>query len=271
MPALKGEHSMSRYLLLLPLVLSLSVNPAPAVDGFPPDVSRALEDRLARGPGLAVFDADWTIWAIDIGEEMHAFLAREERLPAAEPGKDPVIEYRALEKKDPLAAYTRCVLEMAGMKDSDAARWARAIFEAKVAPRVYPAQKNLIRRLQRERWDVWIVSASNRWAVHAGAKALGVAPDHVVSVEPKVEDGVIQNELLHPLPWGPGKVAAIRRVIGRQPDLVFGDSRGDRDMLTYSKGLAVLITYPGRASQLPLQELARRKGWLTPVLEQPGE
>src|SRR5207253_1938648 len=103
-------------------------------------------------------------------------------------------------------------------------------------------------------WDVWIVSASNRYVVEAGARLVGVDPSHVVAGEPVVEHGVLGDKLVAPLPWGPGKVSGIVRQIGRKPDLVSGDSRGDLWMMRYSKGAVLLNEHPEKDSQQPLRD-----------------
>lgn len=100
----------------------------------------------------------------------------------------------------------------------------------------------LVAALQRHGFDVWIVSASNQWTVEVGAQRLGIAPHHVIGVQLAQDaDGRLLPEVLEPLPWGPGKVDAVRTFIGRPPALVVGDGAGDREMLRLATTLAVVI------------------------------
>ncbi|MBI2945558.1 MAG: haloacid dehalogenase-like hydrolase [Candidatus Wallbacteria bacterium] len=243
--------------------LWLTTVPATALEGFSPAVSRRLDALLAGPPGTAVFDADHTLWVDDVGEGFFEWLVRTGRLPRVGGTENPFEEYVRIEKSDKLRAYGMAVTRMAGLAESDVTRWAASYFRVVFARRVYAAQRNLIRALQGKGWDVWIVSASNRWIVQAGAPYLGVAPSRVVGIDLVVRDGVLTSELAYPVTWGLGKVAAIERFIGARPDFASGDSRGDLEMMEQARRLALLVVYPKKSSQAGMRATARRRGWLT--------
>ncbi len=254
---------MQTHFLALAAALSLAAGPARAVDGFAPAVSKKLEAILAQGPGLAVFDADNTLWVDDIGEGFFTWLVQTRRLKAVDYSSDPIAEYFRVEETDKPRAYGMAVTQMAGLRESDVRRWAATYFRVAFAKRVYAAQRNLIAALHGAGWEVWIVSASNRWIVQAAAPSVGVDPSHVIGIDLVVEDGILTDRLAYPVTWGQGKVAAIEQLIGRLPDLVAGDSRGDLEMLQSARRGALLVLYPSKSSQSELRTVARRRGWMT--------
>ena len=143
------------------------------------------------------------------------------------------------------------------------------------APTFYPEMVELIAELVRQRFDVWIVSASNVWTVrwmvlhelnprlHAHGARRGLRADHVVGVSTLLTDrrgGLYKDALLvkadaryaaleekslqyfrltsrlqFPVPTYSGKIACICDVIGRRPYLCAGDSPGDHPMLAFSE------------------------------------
>lgn len=238
---------------------------APALadlEGFSPDVASKLEKLIDSKRGVAVFDADKTLWYPDVGEAFFDWLVRERKLPALEGIDDPSRRYHEMLEKDRVTAYAWLVKMMSGVPEDQVRRWARAFFRVSFARRVYRPQRALIRRLREAGWDIWIVSASNLWIVQAGAPYLGVEPEHAIGIKVRVENGVLTQDLDYAVPSGPGKVQAIEAFIGKRPDLVSGDSIIDRDMLEYSQGLALLILYPSNPQQEEIRRIARERGWL---------
>lgn len=142
-------------------------------------------------------------------------------------------------------------------------------------PWFYPAMVELIAVLQRHRFAVWIVSASNVWSVrwmvlhvlNPRLRRLGVArdvpPEQVIGVAPllrdrrgcefkdrvlvrtdaayaRLEPRVLAGRRLttrldQPVPVYAGKVACLWDALGRAPYLAAGDSPGDLPMLTFAK------------------------------------
>jgi len=122
----------------------------------------------------------------------------------------------------------------------------------------YPAElRDLVAALQRHGFDVWVVSASNQWSVEVGAQPLGIAPHHAIGVRLAADpDGRLTREVIPPLPYGPGKVEAVRVFVGRAPTLVVGNGESDRELLATATALAVVIA-PGEE----LRATAEEEGW----------
>jgi phosphoserine phosphatase len=230
--------------------------------GFTLQASEPLACRIAAGPGLAVFDADHTLWNTDVGEGFYHWLVTGRRLKSVDCDADLFAHYRREESRDKLAAYALLVEQMEGLLESDVMEWARAYVGHHVPGAVYPAQRALLRLLEHQGWETWIVSASNRWSVSAGARYLGMAPERVIGVDLVARGGALTSRLAYPLTYGPGKVEAILSRIGRRPDLVVGDSVGDREMMELSQALALLVEYPEDSHQEPIRAVARDRSWL---------
>lgn len=258
---------MRMSVFLAVLALTSMASRASAIEGFEPEISRKLEARILQEPGVAVFDADKTLWRDDLGEGFLQWLGNGRKLKDMLPGEDVMKEYARRCDQDTTAGYAWAVTRMAGLREADVRRWAEAYFRVAFAKRVFAPQRALIRFLQQHGWEVWIVSASNRWVVQAGARALGIPVARAVGVDLEVDDGVLTGKLAYPMTHRAGKVLAIDRFIKRRPALVSGDSDGDREMMLYSRGLALLISDPSSKSQAGMRELARERGWLVQNLK----
>ena len=118
----------------------------------------------------------------------------------------------------------------------------------------YQPMIEVIRYLQDNDFDVWIVSASEREVARALVERFGIPYDHVVATDvayvssgqgDEVADDYNMSsdeEILLAAPLDEveckktGKPLAIAREIGKQPILAFGNSSGDFAMLNYAEG-----------------------------------
>jgi phosphoserine phosphatase len=106
-----------------------------------------------------------------------------------------------------------------------------------------------------------VVSASALPIVVAAATFAGLAGERCCGIEVIVRDGRYTKEVVQPITYAAGKIAALRKA-GRIA-VACGDSlTGDLAMLEAAE-IAVVVA-PGSGS--PLAEVARRRGW--PVLDQ---
>ena len=214
----------------------------------------------------------------DVTEYYEAFLA-----PSNHGAKDPA----------PFAnGYVWAVEIMQGLKLAEVVRATREVMElsqpgrecfveptpgksAYPIPFFYPEIVELIAVLIRQRFDVWVVSASNVWSVRCAVlhglnpllKAQGVRaglpldrvigvstlltdrrgglykdtvlmrdnPDYLALKEPALKPFRLTRLLQYPVPTYSGKVGAIWDYLGRRPYLCAGDSPGDHAMLSFSE------------------------------------
>ncbi|HWF93221.1 MAG TPA: hypothetical protein VN684_13110, partial [Terriglobales bacterium] len=92
------------------------------------------------------------------------------------------------------------------------------------------------------------------WVIEAAMKHFEIPPDHVLAAKVVVESGIVTDRLVR-VPSGEGKPKAIREVIQRAPDAVFGNSRWDAAMMAIAKHAFAVNPNPD------LEEMARKNGW----------
>lgn len=167
-------------------------------------------------------------------------------------------------------------------------------------PTFYPELVELIAALVCEKFDIWIVSASNVWTVRwmvlhelnprlreHGVRQ-GLRADHVVGVSTLLTDrrgGLHKDALLvkedaryaaldekalrrfrltsrvqFPVPTYSGKIACICDVIGNRPYLCAGDSPGDHPMLAFSENRLWIARLEKPAFQMLTAKLIARTG-----------
>ncbi|MEW6430685.1 MAG: HAD family hydrolase [Myxococcota bacterium] len=228
---------------------------------LPAPVQQAIDALVAEGGRgrPVVFDADGTLWRGDVGEDLLRLLGQRRLLGAASDGV--FARYEQLLKRDPSAAYAFAVEVLAGFAEAELQRVCDDFFAERYAGRVFRFVRPLLARLTHAGLTPWICSASPRWAVLPGARALGIEPAHVIGVTCAVEDGVLTGRVDQPVTCGPGKVTWLERH-GVQPVLAFGNGDLDVDMLAAAARAVVVAPLDGPDNALVAE--AKRRGW--PVL-----
>ncbi len=227
---------------------------APFEPGFRDAVQAVLD---APGPApLACFDADGTLWSKDIGEAFFRWLIAGGLLPHHDCTRDVYAEYEAHVVQSRAEGYSWAVAAMAGLPVEDVVRWSRQLAHA--WPNYRPEMAALVRGLADAGFEVWIVSATNRWTVTEGGRLMGFDPAQVIGMSVAVEDDCLTDKPVRPLVANEGKVEVIANVIGRRPDLAFGDSKGDLEMLIDARQALVVGQHNEPTSLWPI---ARERGW----------
>lgn len=219
------------------------------------DETRFVRDLLARAPRLVTCDFDGTLWPHDAGSGFTAWDIERGGVAPAIAGHVQAQYARYLAGE--VDEDSMCALQVSmhrGRRDSELHARADAYVAETVVPQWFPAMRALIDGLRAQRCEIWLVSSSSQWVIAAGARALGLDQGRVLAAAAEIEDGLV-TERLSRLPSGAGKAEAIRSVIGRQPDMAFGNSRWDVEMLQLARH-AVAIN-PSRE----LEDAARRSGW----------
>jgi HAD superfamily phosphoserine phosphatase-like hydrolase len=214
-----------------------------------------VDSVLRLRPRLATFDCDGTLWAGDAGEgffdwELQQRLVSDEVARWARPR---YADYKA-GKVDEDTMCGEMVTMHRGLTEIDVQRAANQYFDENFAGQIFPEMRDLVRRLRESGCDVWAVSSTNEWVIRAGMKHCGIAGDRVLAAAVAIEDGRITDRLVH-VPSGEGKSRAICDVIRRAPDVAFGNSRWDAEMLK-------LAQHPFAVNpNAELQKIAQANRW----------
>ncbi len=226
-------------------------------------IGQAAEAGL-RGGGraVAVFDADGTLWAGDVGEHQLR-RAEEDGLLVAPPGSASVFDaYQERCSRDTTAGYAWAAEAFAGLSEATVRACAARTWAAHRALALEPAWA-IVTALASLGVEVWIVSASNRWVIEEAARDRGLPPERVIAMTVPSTGGVVGSRAEHPSPNGAGKVECIEARVGVRPILAFGNSVHDAAMLrAATRGVLVYATTE-REPDPPgeVVELARAHGW----------
>ncbi len=210
--------------------------------------------REAPG-GLAVFDADGTLWREDAGE---AFLRHLVSLGwvRLEDGSDPYAAYERAVDRDRASGYAYAAQLQAGLAVDRVRAEAERFAHSWVPPRRIGASGALRELCETAGLSTMVVSASALPIVLAAAPLAGFPRDRCRGIEVVIRDGKFTAEVLQPIPYAAGKVAAARQR-GRIA-LACGDSyQGDLALLE-AADVAVAVA---PASGSPLSIEARPRSW----------
>lgn len=215
----------------------ISKNQTP-VNEFGPELWSNIESvlrnaaRTTQGPLIAAFDADGTLWDADAGETFFDWQIHNCGLPALR-GIDAWARYRELKTPDPRVGYVWLAQISAGFPLSQVREWAARCFQSLPPWPVFESQRRLIALLRELNFEIFVVTASVKWAVEPVAALLGIDRDHVIGIETEVHDGVVTDIVKPPITWRDGKaVGLLARTGGARPILCAGNTYGDIALLS---------------------------------------
>jgi phosphoserine phosphatase len=203
--------------------------------GLPVQAAQFVESILAFRPAVAVFDCDGTLWSGDAGADFF-YWEIEHGLVRPEVGERARARYE--EYKAGKVSEEQMCGEMVTMNEGLSHEFLRMqaaeFYDEVVGPREFPEMRELILRLRSHGCEIWAVSSTNTWVVEVGAGCFGIAPDRVIAACVRVEDGRATDRLVR-VPTDELKAVAIRELIGKPMDVVFGNSVHDVAMLEIAK------------------------------------
>ena len=229
----------------------------------------AKKEHLAKTPNaplVAAFDADGTLWDCDMGENFFDYQVRHcnlATLPA-----NPWEHYEAWKATHPKDAYLWLAQINKGHSYQQVQQWAKAAVEKRVGGLpVFKSQKLLIDFLKQNQYEIYVVTASVRWAVVPAAALLGIDDQHVLGVQTLIENGIVTDVQDGPLTWREGKSEAILKVTdGVRPILASGNTTGDYSLLDTASTVRLAVSSRSNSGDLEksesaLQELAQAQNW----------
>lgn len=222
--------------------------------------------REHQGPRIAAFDADGTLWDADAGETFFDWQIHNSKL--ANMPADPWKHYLDLKKPDPRVGYVWLAQINQGHPLAQVREWAKQCFDEMSPWPVFESQQKLIAELKSLDFEVFIVTASIKWAVEPFASLVGIDYDHVIGIETEVRDGIVTNQPKLPLTWREGKAQGLlTRTGGVRPLLACGNTYGDTALLESATHLRLAVSTQNENTSLHEEEeklavAARANGWL---------
>jgi phosphoserine phosphatase len=190
---------------------------------------------LELQPKLAVFDCDGTLWSGDAGADFFEWELSRGMVSAETVrwARGRYAEYLAGKvTEDDMCA--EMVTMNRGLNEAEVIRATLPFFEEKIASGIFPDMKALVLELNALGCETWAVSSTSEWVIRSGMKHFGIPPARVLAASVAVADGKVTDKVVR-IPSGKGKPEAIREVIQRTPDAVFGNSVWDADMLEIAR------------------------------------
>lgn len=219
---------------------------------------------------VAAFDADGTLWNLDLGENFFRYQIANCNLSGLP--SDPWDHYaRWKADGDPRPAYLWLAQINAGQSIKQVQEWALRAAQNLGEQAYFEDQRRWISTLLANDVEVFIVTASVKWAVEPGAAALGIAADHVLGVQTRIDAGTVTKEAYSHMTYREGKAAALLEATGgRLPFFCAGNTLGDLALLESATQVRLALrTRPELQteelirSERSLADAAEQRSWLT--------
>lgn len=228
-------------------------------------INSALDQELKENSQpIAAFDADGTLWDTDLGENFFHYQIAN-KLVSLPP--DPWEYYETMKAKDAPTAYLWLAQICQQQKIEVVQEWARhAIESIKPLPILLP-QKKVIELFLSKGVQIYIVTASIKWSVEAGAELVGLRPENVLGVHTEIADGIVSDKQSGLITYKQGKVDALLQATkGKKPFFCSGNTMGDYQLLQSATRLSLAVSAAARDDKLfrteaELQEHAVKNSW----------
>lgn len=215
---------------------------------------------------IAAFDADGTLWDIDLGETLFQYQIDNNLVKLPD---QPWEYYENYKIRDIKKAYLWLAQICEGKKLEQVHQWAVEAVKKQSPLPIFPAQHKLIKLLLSRGVKVFIITASVKWAVEPGAESLGLTKDSVIGIETEVKDGLVTANQKGIITYRDGKVEALLKVTnGKKPFLCAGNTMGDFMLLQNATHLSLAVSAAPENEVLfktesELYQNAVKNGWLT--------
>jgi phosphoserine phosphatase len=166
---------------------------------IPAELAKQIEKLGRELPvGLAVFDADGTLWREDVGEAFlrHLVSLGWVQLPD---GSDPYEAYERAVDRDRKSGYAYAARLMARLSQAEVEKEAARFAGEWVAPRLVSDTASLIALCRAAGLRPFVVSASARPIVLAAAPLAGIAAADCRGIETVVRGGAYTDEVVEPV------------------------------------------------------------------------
>lgn len=244
------------------------------VNPFPAELLRELTTTLQNAaktstdPLYAAFDADGTLWDTDVGEAFFDYQIHHcglSHLP-----EDPWRHYRDLKTVDPTLAYVWLAQINQGRRLEEVRSWASQCIDRMRPFPIFSSQLELLEVLRSLGYEIFVVTASVKWAVEPAARLVGIDQDHVLGITTAVERDIVTATAVHPITWRQGKADALLQATGGvRPVFSAGNTFGDSALLSSATHAQLALSTQSRSGtglfeeERKLRVEARARGWHT--------
>ncbi len=224
---------------------------------------QALEERRPHGRAIAAFDADGTLWDTDLGENLFQYQIDKAQVPLPD---DPWEHYRQLKKTDRHTAYLWLAQINSGVPLTELRAWAEDAVAQKPLP-IFEEKRAIFKKLKELDVEIYIVTASVKWAVEPGARRLGLHEDQVIGIETEVHKGLITDVQKGFITWREGKPKALlERTGGIKPYFSAGNTEGDLWLLEAATEIRLVVSAAPENNRLwrtesKMLSIAKERGW----------
>ncbi len=242
---------------------------------FPKDVwakiHRSIDEAHDKNlPKIAAFDADGTLWDNDAG---NAFFNYEIENKLLDLPQDPWKFVYSLKDKKATDAFLWLAQIHKGLHIDTVKSWAKKACEQQQME-YFPAIKNLIDLLKKNSFEIYVVTASVKWAVEPCVERLGIPAENVLGFQTEIHDGIVTDKQAGYSTYREGKAEALlAHTHGKKPILSCGNTMGDFWLLDLAshiplavRSISDTIKFQDKDinnQELKLYEEALKKGWIT--------
>ena len=239
------------------------------INGFSEKANDQLEQFLINtqnesGRKIAVFDGDGTV----LGQTPH-YLADECMYQYAKehPNYKPQLIEKMKSQSNVSLPYVQNRIHFIAGKSLQFYRdLGEECFKKYYSNKIFESMRELTNLLKKNGFEIWIVTASPEGMYQQFLSVEFQIPiTHIVGVKSVIRNGIITDDIVIPVPQDHGKKEAIETFVQDVPLLVAGNSRGDKEMIEFSRGLKMIVNpdeHIAHDQTESIADYAKRNDWL---------
>ena len=229
-------------------------------------IKKAIDKALESGAQpIAAFDADGTLWDMDMGENFFHYQIKNKLLPDLP--TDPLNYFQIKCEKNNADAFLWLVQINKNRTLDEIKKWAREAFDAHEPIPLFAGVKEIVTHLQKLNVKIFIVTASMKWAVEPAAELLGIPSDAIIGVTTIIKNGVLTSEPEGHMTWQEGKaIRLLDKIAPHAPFFCAGNTMGDLALLETATHIrlancALPLGHAAYPSEQKLIEVAKSRNW----------
>lgn len=216
---------------------------------------------------IAVFDADGTLWHGDLGEAFFKYQIENKLAPGLKGISDPWNYYREMADKDAAGSCGWLAQINAGLSDEELLEQGKSFYEKEYHAKLNSNLRELIEKLKSKNFQIWVCTASIKWAIAPALIDLGLAPGFLIAAEVELDQKKkLTKKIIDPIPYRPGKKFWLEQKLQDKPLLVVGNSMGDLEMMGLATILSLAVIFEPQLPEIKDSQEgmileATKRGW----------